>query len=181
MTKKKTANIKNLFKNVKLLILDVDGVLTKGEIIYDDRGRELKIFNVKDGLGIFLLRSVGIKTIFLSAKNSPVLARRAKDMRVEEIIGGILPKENMINHIRKKYRVKDREICFIGDDLIDLGMIKKVGVGVAVIDAPLIVKKSAKYITKKKGGEGAVREIVDLIIKAKGLESRIYRFLKKPK
>jgi 3-deoxy-D-manno-octulosonate 8-phosphate phosphatase (KDO 8-P phosphatase) len=181
MVKRKKVDIKSLLKKVKLLVLDVDGVLTKGEIIYDDKGRELKIFNVKDGLGIYLLRRVGIKTIFLSARNSPVLKRRAKDMRVEEIIGGILPKENMISSIRKKYKVKDAEICFIGDDLIDLGMIERVGAGIAVCDAPSVVKKSASYITKKNGGEGAVREVVDLIIAAKGLEKKIYKILKNPK
>ena len=95
---KKTAD---LFKKVKLLILDVDGVLTRGEIIYDDWGREQKIFNVKDGLGVFLLGRVGIKTILLSAKNSPVLKKRAADMRVAEVIGGILPKESMLGKIKK--------------------------------------------------------------------------------
>lgn len=174
-------NIKQLFKKIKLLVLDVDGVLTKGEIIYDSRGHELKIFNVKDGLGIFLLRQVGIKTIFLSAKNSPMLKRRAKDMAVAEVIGGILPKESMIDDIMKKYRVTSSQICFIGDDLIDLGMIKHVGLGIAVSDAPMIVKKSAKYVTKKDGGDGAVREVVDLIIKHKGLEKNVFRFLKNPK
>lgn len=180
MPKKKKVNIKSLLKKVKLLVLDVDGVLTGGEIIYDDKGRELKIFNVKDGLGIFLLHKLGIKTIFLSARNSPVLRRRAKDMRVEEVIGGILPKENMISDIKKKYRVKDDEICFIGDDLIDLGMIKRVGAGIAVADAPLVVKNGARYITKKNGGQGAVREIADLIIAAKGLEKKVFKILKKP-
>ena len=181
MVKTRKTNSKNLFKQVELLVLDVDGVLTKGEIIYDDKGRELKVFNVKDGLGIFLLRILGIKTIFLSARNSPVLRRRAKDMKVEEVIGGILPKESMISDIKSKYKIKDKNICFIGDDLIDMGMIKKVGLGIAVADAPPVVKRGAKYITKKKGGEGAVREVVDLIIKAKGLEEKVFKFLKNPK
>ena len=174
---KKTAD---LFKKVKLLILDVDGVLTRGEIIYDDRGREQKIFNVKDGLGVFLLGRVGIKTILLSAKNSPVLKKRAADMRVAEVIGGILPKESMLGKIKKTYNVKEKDICFIGDDLIDLALIKKVGLGIAVSDAPLIVRKSARYITEKKGGEGAVREVVDLILQAKNLEKKILMWLKNP-
>ena len=88
MTKKRNAPLKQLFKKIKLLVLDVDGVLTKGEIIYDDKGRELKIFNVKDGLGIYLLGRVGIKTVLLSARNSPVLKRRAQDMRIAEVIAG---------------------------------------------------------------------------------------------
>ena len=173
-------NIKKLFKNVKLLILDVDGVLTKGEIIYDSQGAELKIFNVKDGLGVFLLSKVGIKTIFLSANNSSILKRRAKDMKVVEVIGGILPKESVLGKIKKKYKVKESEICFVGDDLIDLGLIEKVGVSVAVSDASLAVKKAAKYVTRKKGGEGAVREVVDLIFKSQNLEKKIYKIVKNP-
>jgi len=176
MNKKKKT--KDLFSKVKLLILDVDGVLTRGEIIYDSQGRDLKIFNVKDGLGVFLLSKLGIKTILLSAKNSPVLKRRAKDMRVVEVIGGILPKESVLGRIKRKYKVKEEEICFIGDDWIDLGVIEKVGVSVAVPDAPLAVKRAAKYITKKNGGEGAVREVVDLILKAQNLEKKIYKIVK---
>ncbi len=174
-------NIKELFKQTKLLILDVDGVLTKGEIIYDDQGRELKIFNVKDGFGVFLLGSVGIKTVLLSAKNSPILKKRAFDMKVAEVIGGILPKESVLGRITKKYKVKPSQICFIGDDLIDVGMISRVGAGITVADAPPEVKKCASYVTEKKGGEGAVREIVDLILEAQNHQNRVLRWLKKPR
>jgi len=173
-------NIKELLKKVRLLILDVDGVLTRGEIVYDDKGRELKIFNVKDGLGVFLLNQVGIKTVLLSARNSPVLKKRAADMRVAEIIGGILPKERMLNKITKKYKVKPNQICFIGDDLIDMGMISKVGLGIAVADAHSAVKGQAKYVTKKKGGEGAVREVVDLILGAQNQQKKVLNWLKNP-
>ncbi len=171
---------KKIFKNVKLLILDVDGVLTRGEIIYDDTGRELKMFNVKDGLGVSLLSRVGINTILLSARNSPMLKKRAADMKVAEVIGGILPKEKVLEKIKDKYGVKDKEICFMGDDLIDLGVIRKVGIGVAVRDAHPIVRKAARYVTVKNGGEGAVREVVDLIIKYRKLEKEIFRFIEKP-
>lgn len=163
-------DILSLFKNIKLLILDVDGVLTKGEIIYDDQGRELKIFNVKDGLGIFILRELGIKTILLTARNSNVLKKRAEDMKVAEVIGGILPKERVLDDILRRYKVKKDEICFVGDDIIDCGMVEKVGVGVAVADAHKSLKKKADYISSHRGGEGAVREIVDLIIEAKNLK-----------
>ncbi len=173
-------SIKSLFKKVKLLILDVDGVLTRGEIIYDNQGRELKIFNVKDGLGVLLLGKMGVKTVLLSAKNSPVLKKRAQDMRVAEIIGGVLPKESVLGKIKKNYKVKEGEICFIGDDLIDIGVMEKVGVAVAVADAPAEVKGVANYITKTRGGEGAVREVADLIFKAKNLEKRIRRLIKRP-
>lgn len=172
--------MKVLFRKVKLLVLDVDGVLTKGEIIYDDKGRELKIFNVKDGLGIFLLGKTGIKTIFLTAKDGKVIRRRAQDMGVIEVIGGILPKENVLGKLMKKYNVNKDEICFMGDDLIDIGFMEKVGIAVAVNDAPKIVKKAADYITTKNGGEGAVREVVDLIIEAQNLEKKICHFLRNP-
>jgi|TARA_B100000315_G_scaffold257894_1_gene308310 3-deoxy-D-manno-octulosonate 8-phosphate phosphatase (KDO 8-P phosphatase) len=177
----KIKNIKGLFAKVKLLILDVDGVLTGGEIIYDDEGRELKIFNVKDGLGIFLLGRLGIKTILLSARNSPVLKKRAKDMRVAEVLGGVMPKEKVLSGIEKKYKVKASEICFIGDDLIDIGIMKRIGCSVAVGDAHKQVKNISNYVTTKHGGQGAVREIIDLIIKHKGLEKRLVKILENPK
>lgn len=176
----KSKNIEDLFKKVKLLILDVDGVLTKGDIIYDDHGRELKVFNVKDGLGIYLLGRLGIKTILLTARNSPVLKRRVLDMRIEEVIGGVLPKENNLEGIKEKYQVKEEEICFVGDDLIDLEMIKIVGAGVAVADASAVVRKNADYVTKRNGGEGAAREVVDLIIKAKKWEKKLSHLIKNP-
>ncbi|MFH1771926.1 MAG: HAD hydrolase family protein [Candidatus Omnitrophota bacterium] len=169
-----------LFGRVKLLILDVDGVLTKGEIIYDDTGRELKIFNVKDGLGIFLLKFAGVKTILLTAKDGAVVRKRAKDMRVEQVIAGVLPKEKAISGILKRYSVATDEICFVGDDLIDIGMMQKVGLPVAVNDAPLAVKKHAVYITKNKGGCGAVREVIDKIISYRKLGNKINAFLKNP-
>lgn len=180
MARSRTKNVNRLFSRVKLLVLDVDGVLTKGEIIYDDQGRELKIFNVKDGLGIFILRKFGIKTILLSAKNSPVLKKRAKDMMVAEVIGGILPKESMLDKIKADYKVDESEICFIGDDVIDLGFMKRAGVGVAVKDATEMLKKTASYVTSRKGGEGAVREVVDLILKAKNLDKKIDSFIRNP-
>jgi 3-deoxy-D-manno-octulosonate 8-phosphate phosphatase (KDO 8-P phosphatase) len=169
---------KLLFKNIKLLVLDVDGVLTRGEIIYDSDGKELKIFNVKDGLGIALLSKVGFRTVLLTAKDSPVVHRRALDMKVAQVIGGILPKESVLESLKADYKVKETQICFIGDDLIDIGLMEKVGLSVAPADAPAIVKKSAAYITKARGGEGAVREVIDLIIASQGLEKKILQLLK---
>lgn len=174
-------NVKNLFKKVKLLVLDVDGVLTQGEIIYDNRGHELKIFNVKDGLGVFILAKLGIKVILLSARNSPILKKRAKDMHVTQVIGGILPKENALPKLLEKYDVSTEEICFIGDDLIDLAFMQKVGLGVAVADATIDLRNHADYITQKAGGKGAVREIVDLIIQSKDLKEEALKIIKNAK
>ncbi len=161
--------LKEKFKRIKLLILDVDGVLTDGRMVYDSEGRQIKFFNVKDGLGVYLLKLMGIKSIILTADNSQVVMRRAQDMGVEEVYAEAYPKTKFYEEIKKKYRVKDSEICFIGDDLLDLELIKRVGVGVAVKDACNEVKKIADYVTKKRGGRGAVREVCELILKSKGL------------
>ena len=168
-----TQEMASALRDIKLLVLDVDGVLTRGEIIYTASGDELKIFNVKDGLGVYLLGCVDIPTVLLSAKDSPVLHRRARDMHVAEVIGGVLPKVRMLDYLIKKYSVSEKEICFIGDDLIDIGVIKRAGVGIAVADAVNAVKKSAMAVTSRRGGDGAVREVIDWIIEAKGLQRRI--------
>ncbi|MCF7873708.1 MAG: HAD hydrolase family protein [Candidatus Omnitrophica bacterium] len=181
MKKKSLSTIKKKLAKIKLLILDVDGVLTKEEIVYDDHGRELKMFNVKDGLGVYLLSVIGVKTIFLSAKNSPILKKRAKDMHVVEVRGGKIPKEGELEEIKDKYQVEEEEICFIGDDLIDLGMIEKAGVGIAVKNSYSEVKNSSDYVTLRQGGQGAVREVADLIIDAKKAKKKILQFIKKPR
>ena len=168
MSKKNAKAIKQLFKGVKLLILDVDGVLTNEEIVYDSSGKELKFFNVKDGLGIYLLKRAGFKTLLLTAKDSSMVKQRARDFGAD-VIGGILPKETVLPSITAKYGVELKDICFVGDDIIDIGVLKRVGIPVAVKNACQDVKKQAVYITKCEGGRGAVREVVEIILKAKGL------------
>lgn len=179
--KDQSKSLKIKLKEIKLLILDVDGVLTGEEIIYSDSGSELKVFNVKDGLGVYLLSLIGIKVIFLSAKNSPILKKRAQDMNVAEVRGGKLPKENELKPIMAKYRVKKSQICFVGDDLIDIGIAKKCGTAVAVKNACPELKKVCHYTTSRCGGKGAVREVADLIIKAKDKEKKILSLLKNRK
>ncbi len=155
-------------KKVKLLILDVDGVLTEGSIIYDDKGRELKVFNVKDGLGIFLLTKMGLDVVILSAKNSKVVKRRAKDMGIKDIFWGY-PKEEVLSKILQKYKVTKEETAFLGDDLIDVEVAKRVGVSFAVADAAKELKEVVDLVTKHRGGKGAVREVAEVIMEAKGL------------
>jgi len=166
-------------KKIKLLILDVDGVLTDGRIIYDSNGRDSKFFDVHDGLGVYLLREFGIRTILLSAKDSPVLKHRAKDMRVEEIYADAAPKTKALDRILKKYKLNDSEVCFVGDDLVDLGVLKRVGFAVAVAGACEEVKQSAAYITKKQGGRGAVREVTELILKSHNKWNEAVRIFEK--
>ncbi len=161
-------HIKEKAKKVKLLILDVDGVLTDGSIIYDSRGRDLKRFNVKDGLAVFLLHQAGVQSVILTAKYSKVLKRRAKDMRIKDVFWGY-PKADAFGKILSKYKVSAREVCYIGDDLIDIEVAKKAGFSVAVNDACPELKDVADFVTKNSGGKGAVRELVEILMKSKGL------------
>lgn len=156
------------FKKIKLLLLDVDGVLTDGRIIYDSRGRDLKFFDVHDGLGVFVLHKSGIKTILITAKSSKTISPRAKDMRVAEVFAGIFPKTAVLDKILKKYNVSSDEVCFMGDDLVDLSLMRKVGLPVAVANASGEIREAALYITNRSGGRGAVREIAELILKSQG-------------
>ena len=155
-------------KKIKLLILDVDGVLTDGRIIYDSKGRDSKFFDVHDGLGVYLLRRSGIKTILITAKGSKTIKPRARDMRVEEYYEDVFPKTKVLDKILNKHNVSKEEICFIGDDLVDLSIMKAVGFPVAVANASEDIKAAASYITQKKGGRGAVRETAELILKTQG-------------
>ena len=153
-------------KKIKLLLLDVDGVLTDGRIIYDSKGNNLKLFDVQDGLGVFLLRQMGIKTILITAKGSKATHPRARDMRIEKVYADIVPKTKVYKKIRKDRRLRDDEICFVGDDLVDIGILKQVGLPIAVANAAPEVKRVSKYITKRRGGKGAVREVAELILKS---------------
>lgn len=155
-------------KKIKLLLLDVDGVLTDGRIIYDSRGRDLKLFDVHDGLGVYILRKAGIKTILITAKDSKTIRFRAQDMQVEAVFKNISPKSAILDKILKTYKVDISEVCFVGDDLVDLCLMKRVGLPIAVSNASSYIKDVASYVTSKDGGRGAVREIAELILKSQG-------------
>ena len=153
-------------KKIKMLLLDVDGVLTDGRIIYDSRGHDSKFFDVHDGLGVHLLRKAGIKTILITAKGSRCIKPRAKDMQVEAVFGNIMPKTKVYDGIKDKYKLKDDDICFVGDDLVDLGIMKVVGLSIAVNNACQEIKDAAHYVTTHLGGRGAVREVAQIILKS---------------
>lgn len=153
-------------RNVKLLMLDVDGVLTDGRIIYDSSGRDLKFFDVHDGLGVHLLEKAGIPTVLITAKGSETIKPRAQDMRVAGVYENVSPKTAALTEILARHRVDADEICFVGDDLVDICLMKRVGLPVAVFNACPDVKQHAAYITLKTGGRGAVREVAELILKS---------------
>ncbi len=159
-------------KKIKLLILDVDGVLTDSRIIYDNFGDEIKCFNVYDGFGMTLLYRAGIKSVIITAKKTRIVERRAKDMHVANVYSDY-KKLKIYDKVIKKFRVKDEEACFMGDDLIDLPVLKRVGLSVAPPEAIDEVKASCHYVTKKSGGKGAVRELIEIILKSQGLWHKV--------
>ena len=162
------SNLRDKARKVKILLLDVDGVLTDGRIVYDSRGHDMKFFDVHDGLGVYLLKKAGIPTILITAKGSRAIKPRARDMRVAEVFADISPKTIALDKIIKKYKVQIEDICFAGDDLVDLCVMKRVGFPIAVFNAAPEIKQAASYITIKSGGRGAVREIAELILKSQG-------------
>ncbi len=162
------ATLKTKLKKIRLLVMDADGVLTDGKIVVDARGKELKFFDVQDGFGLVLLRQAGVKTAILSARSSPALTARAEDLKIDKICQDAYPKITAYEGLVRDLNCTDDQVCFMGDDLPDLPVLKRVGVAVAVPNAVREVKKAAQYITAQRGGAGAVREVVELILSAQG-------------
>jgi 3-deoxy-D-manno-octulosonate 8-phosphate phosphatase (KDO 8-P phosphatase) len=155
-------------KKIKVLLLDVDGVLTDGRIVYDSAGRDAKFFHVHDGMGVYLLKKSGIPAVLITAKNSRAIRPRARDMGIELVLADISPKTKALATVTRKFGVSADELCFVGDDLVDLGLMKLVGLPVAVANACPEIKAAAAYTTAREGGRGAVREVAELILKTQG-------------
>ena len=160
-------------QKIKALILDVDGVLTDGRIIFDSDGRESKVFDVQDGLGIVCWQKLGFQVAIISSRASKVIPIRAKDLDISHVHMGVFPKMDAYVRLIKDLEASDDEICFMGDDLADLGILKRVGFPVGVSNAVKEVKSVCDYVTEKNGGQGAVREVIELILKAQGKWSKV--------
>jgi N-acylneuraminate cytidylyltransferase len=152
-------------KKIKLLALDVDGVLTDSGAYYSENGVELKKFSIRDGMGMVLLRKAGYKIAIITTENTKIAALRAKRLNVDDLYQGVTRKVDAIEDLRKKYSLDWNEIAFVGDDINDIPVLQKVGFAATPADATAINKKIAHYITKARGGHGAVREVCDLFLK----------------
>jgi 3-deoxy-D-manno-octulosonate 8-phosphate phosphatase (KDO 8-P phosphatase) len=152
-----------------MLILDVDGVLTEGGIFMDEKGRESKCFSVRDGTAATLWRRAGFKLAIISGRKARVVEYRAREMGAVALYQEAVRKFKPYQEIKKKFRLSDKEIAYIGDDLHDIPIMKRAGLSVAVADAVEEVIPFAHLVTTSPGGRGAVREVVELILKAKGL------------
>ena len=155
-------------KKIKVLAFDVDGVLTDGKIIVDANGMETKAFDVQDGFGIVFARKAGLKIVFISARSCKAVEHRAVELKIDKYFVGVYPKTGAYEQMLKEFKVSDEEVCFTGDDLADLVVLKRAGFAVAVSNAVAEVKQAAHYVTTRRGGEGAAREVIEMVLKAQG-------------
>ncbi|WP_461517405.1 3-deoxy-manno-octulosonate-8-phosphatase KdsC [Porticoccus sp.] len=168
----------NQAKQVRLLLLDVDGVLTDGRLYYGNNGEELKAFNIQDGLGIKLLQKNDVKVGIITGRSSALVARRAKELGIELVVQGREDKLNALNDFLATSDYQLEQIAFLGDDLPDLAVIRRVGLGVAVANARPMLAAQALWQTTASGGHGAVRELAELILQAQNkLESTLADYL----
>jgi len=155
-------------KGVRLLILDVDGVLTDGRIIVDDNGCETKHFNVRDGHGLKVLMRYDVDVVLLTGRTSSVVAHRADDLGIQEVHQGIWNKVEAFEGIIARRGLLPNQVAYVGDDIVDIPLLKRVGFSASVADGCEEARRSVHYVAENRGGRGAVREICELILKAQG-------------
>ena len=159
--------------NIQLLILDVDGVLTDGGIIRDDSGQQIKRFHVRDGAGIVLWRRLGKDIAIITGKESAVVSHRAEELGITNVYQNAGNKLEAYDQLKDELGIKDTEIAYIGDDLPDLPVMRRVAVPIAVADAVEEVRALAQYVTKTPGGHGAVRDAIEFLCKELGLWQQV--------
>jgi len=163
---KQNINLLKKCEVVKLVLSDVDGVLTDGGMYYSNRGEVMKKFNTRDSMGMELLRNINISTVLITRENSEIVKKRSKKIKTK-LFSSVLDKKSLLPKICSKYNVKPTEIAYIGDDVNDLEIMKLVGFKIMPADGVESIKKIADYVCKLKGGEGAFREMADLILASK--------------
>jgi len=160
------ASVLEKAKVIKLLICDVDGVLSDGKVYYSNQGEEIKNFNIKDGLGIKQLINHGIQVAIITGRQSKIVERRANELGISFIYQGKSDKQSAYREIINQLKIDQQQVAHVGDDLPDLPLMLRSGLGFCVADGHYFVKENADWTTKAKGGQGAVREISDLLLQA---------------
>ena len=160
-------------RRIRLLLLDVDGVLTDGRIIYGSAGLEVLAFHVRDGLALKGAQAAGITVGLLSGRKSEALARRAEELRLVEVHTGVEDKGGVYRQLLARYRLGDPEVAYMGDDLPDIPLLQRAGLAITVVDAPAEVRRVAHLVTSLPGGQGAVREAVEWLLKSQGVWDRV--------
>ncbi|MFH0792969.1 MAG: HAD hydrolase family protein [bacterium] len=168
----KTGDLTKRLKKIKLLLLDVDGTMSDKGIFIGDR-EDIKRFDVRDGAAVFYARWMGLRVAMVSGRASKAVTRRATELEIKDVYQDSLDKVPVLEKLLVKYKLHPKEVLHMGDDLTDLPIFKRVGVGVAVADAVPEVKKRAHYVTRLPGGHGAVREVVEMVLKAQRTWSKL--------
>ena len=167
-------------KHIRLVIFDVDGVLTSGRLFYSQHGTELKDFHAHDGLGMKMLQQSGVQIAIITARESAAVAKRMQDLGIAHVYQGQRDKLSAYEDLKKKLNLVDRQIAYLGDDLPDLPVLRRVGLSATVANAPLVIRDHVLWITEAKGGEGAAREFCELIMRAQEtLSSAIESYLQR--
>lgn len=162
-------------KNIRILLLDVDGVLTDGSLLYTSTGEEIKTFNTQDGFGITLLHQAGLKTGIITARKSPIVERRATELKMAHIYQGTRKKNEAFKEILKKTGIKPYEVAYMGDDWLDLSLLQQVGLALTPANGAEELKEVVHHVTARTGGHGAVRDACTLILSAKGELQKLLR------
>lgn len=162
-------------KKIKAIFFDIDGVLTDGRIVLGNYGDELKFFDIQDGHGIAMLGRAGIKTALITGRKSRINTRRAKELKINKVYQNATDKLKVFEKVSRKFKITHEEVCYIGDDLIDIPCLTRAGLSVAVKTAVPEAREKAHYITEHEGGRGAAREVIDLILKAQGKWEEVTR------
>jgi len=171
-------NLSSKIKKIKVIITDVDGVLTDGGIIYDNNFNEYKKYNVKDGQIISHLKKLGFIVGVITGRKSEVVKKRMEELKFTFHFHGVKDKLKVYEIIKNKYSIKDEEIAYIGDDIIDLSILSRCGLSVAPNDAREYIKYEVDFVTKSKGGEGVLRDVADLILKEQNLLKNLIKEMK---
>jgi len=164
---KRINQVKKIAAKVKLLILDVDGVLTDNTLYINDNGEETKRFNVSDGMGIALASRAGLEIALISGRRSKATKFRAFDLKIKHVYLGVTNKIKVYQKIKRNLKLSDEQIAYMGDDILDVPVLKKASLPICVKGANPIARRFAKFVTKTKGGDGAVREVIDMILESK--------------
>ena len=160
--------LKERAKKIRLLALDVDGVMTDGKLYFDTTGNELKAFNTADGLGMKAVQKYGVELAIITGRESPMVTQRASALGIDYVYQGSDNKLNAYMDLLEKSGVDEEQVCYAGDDWIDLPVLIRVGLAVTVPEADFEVKDRVHWVTDRSGGAGAVREICDLILRSQG-------------
>ena len=166
------------YKNIKLIISDIDGVWTDGSIYRGTDNIELKKFSVFDGVGVAYARAADLKIAIISARYSPATEQRAKELDIEDVYNGGLNKLHAYIDLKEKYKLSDNQIAYLGDDMVDIPVMEIVALPIAVANATPDIMKLAKHVTKVKGGDGAFREAVEWIIEKQGRTEELYKIMR---